>query len=719
MIANIPRIIFLEDSYKARESFNEITIIAGRSILWPCYAWKIAIPTRGNDHINPFGELVLKLSAQGLRTARDIANYCYPAPPGENHEREDLLLCVQSRLMARGYLDSSFEITDEGKKLLDEWDTEEIQYQSAIVYQDYDSGKLLPAIHIGVPEYPEILEVKGPIIKFKTDDTKYGEKFARKIIIEKNPPPAPSNKDVMQAFLRFSGRYSSYGFVRTSQLSEQPMPSLHIDGVPLIQGERENVLLHCQILLPRDSNDFLVSDGFGLGYSVSFKNYLIKNENELLNKLKTDPLVDKASDSPDADKKKVKVARIPYIFENARKTIQEWKDAGSPDTWDAVKKRKKEIQTATESLYDALEFAFASLCVKYPSEKWINLLSQSRYGQYSVTIEKAASRLGFTVTRDNSSLLYEPPGAFLEIHNSMYKLQPLMILAIMAASDEETHPFNDLANGFPDFLDFICEFKKIRNPLKHDDTSRQITIHVLEGLFAKTGKAIHLIFPKELPQDQIEMTINTGDLDSFREQRLKADLAIAEKFGNDLLYSMETNLRNTLYELKMSKESDTYTVNKMYSALQIALHSLNKTYSDRSKPEYDQWMADFLSESTFHRAVDSVRDYAQERAKEFGLLARDEQLPPNIKNVNEQRIRLVLRGGDISLQANCLAFLAVGADDVLSAVSKGTPDLVQFAAQLAEMRGHGNEAKIGNANLDNLENKLFNTIKELLGVIYG
>ncbi|MDR1836444.1 MAG: hypothetical protein LBQ89_02190 [Treponema sp.] len=711
MNVNLSRIIYFE------EDFRDITDIARINILWPCYAWKVAIPIRGKN--NPFEELVLKLSAQGLCSAESIAGFLFPAPEGSKHEYEDLMLCVQSRLMARGYLDSGFEISNEGKKLLDQWDTEEIKYETAIVYQDWDSGRLLPAVHFGVPEYPEIIERDGYNITFKINDSDR-KKYARIIRIDNKSLPEPSKQDVTRAFFKFKERCFRYGSLRKSSLLQQSEGFPDSIGVPLVQGEREFVYLHCQLLLDRDNPDPLVSDGFGLGYSDSFLGYLKKNEDKLLTNLRDKANKDKAQASADPDKNREWVARIPYSFKKAHETIQKWKSSDSPDNIDAAQNRKRALQNAAGSLYDALEFAFASLLVKYPAQKWINLLSKGRYGQYSETIKKAASRLGFSVTPDNSKkLLNEPPGAFYEIHNSDYKLQPLMILAILAASDERTHPCNDLANGFPDFFDFVSEFIDKRNALKHGDTSQEITINDLEELFTKTGKAIHLLFPKELPQELMEVIIIPDDIDSFREQRLKADFEIADQFGNDLLYSMEPNLRDTLYRLKMFKESDTDIVDNMYSGLQIALHLLTKAHGDVSKPEYAQWMEGFSSELTLESTADAVRTHALEMAKKYGLLQEGGQLPSAVKNVNVRRIPAVLHGGNISLQANCLALLALGSGDALSAISRRTPDLVQFAAQLADMRRHGNMAKIGDANLDNLEEKLFNTIKVLLEVTYG
>ena len=720
MIANIPRIVYFE------ENFHEITFINRWYILWPCYAWKVAIPVRDKTcHLNPFEELVLKLSDQGLRTKEGIANYCYETPEGNEHE--ELIFCVQSRLMVRGYLDSRYEITNEGKKLLDIWDSERIEYKSAIVYQDWDSGKLLPAVYFGIPEYPEIIPKEQGKINFRVDDSERGKKYAQIInIAEKKELPDPSPAEVIQAFYNFINRRDRYGFLRQkTSILEQPKVKLNFNEIPRIQ-EREPVYLYCQILYREDGN-FLVSDGFGLGYSDSFLKYLIKNEDSLLTKLRVPR--DKASKDDDEDSSEPgrgenKFFSISAILTGTREMIQIWKNEGSLDSDDANLKRKIEKQNAVKSLYNTLELSFTSLCVKYPAYDWIDKFSNAEYGQYSEMIKSTAYQLGFSVTNDNSYLLEAPPGSFNEIRKNMKELQveklkPILILAIMAASDNKFHPCNTLANDFPDFLDFARELLNIKNPLMHGNYSDEIPIDKVVELYEKTCKAIGLILPEELPKDMKEQALKAVSLDYFREKRLQADYEFAELFGNEMLYSMDSNLRFVLYELKIYKVDDDSIVNNMYKALQNVLYSLVKAHSDLSKQEYAQWMEGFSSELSFDSTVDAVRNYAQETAIKYGLLAQDEELPPVIKDVSERRIPAALRGRDISLQANCLALLAVGSDYILSFIQKTIPDLVKFTARLADMRGKGIAVKIGNANLDDMEKKLLNIIKELLEVTYG
>jgi hypothetical protein len=701
-----PRVVHFD------ESFSELEISASENLLWPCFAWKAAIPVRSKSRLDPFEELVLRLSGQGMHSAREIASFCYSPPDNAAfHSYEDLFLFVQSRLSSHGFLDSRFEITDQGKKLIDTWENEGGEYKPAIVYQDGINGGLLSIINGNPPEYAEIVEREGHRITFKRYTTDKGIRAAfPDVKLQLHRKPAGS--DVMRVLKEFSKCVTRYGRLRKTALSLLAYDS---SGSPEVQDAYDLVYIHCQILVRPGFSDFLVSDGFGLGYSVPAADYISRQNWEWLTELKKKAFIDSAVPSVP---KITRFSPIAHGLNSAEKAVKKWKDK-APASLGEGKEKIQNIQDAVSCLYDALEHTFAALCLEYPSREWIDFFSNNRSEQNKKIIEGSALALGFTVTEENSCVLNAMPGAFRETENGAVELHPLLARTIITARHNSSHPCNMLAKELPCFFDLVNEFTKRRNSLKHGDYLTEIDVDELERYYTNVRRTVELCYPRGLPVERTELAVvvNAAEAPSdYGQLRMKAEVGVEDYFKRRLYDLMDADLREVLYRLFMPQYDNLVTVVDCASALQIALYSLTAAPRVTLKPEFTEWMNGFASARNSATMTEEVKKYAAERAIQFGLLPGAAELPASIATVNESRVCATLRGGKLSLQAQCLAMLALISDEVLTAVSKEIPDLLLFTDKIAQIRRHGNISKVDDKAVEEIREKALETIKQLLEV---
>lgn len=90
-----------------------LSIAAKKDILWPCHAFNVSIPQKKKTGLNVFEETILKITEIETGSTEKIAEItCL---------EKELVMFIQNRLSQIGLLTSRYELSTEGKELLENW----------------------------------------------------------------------------------------------------------------------------------------------------------------------------------------------------------------------------------------------------------------------------------------------------------------------------------------------------------------------------------------------------------------------------------------------------------------------------------------------------------------------------------------------------------------------------------------------------------------------
>ena len=143
-----------------------LNIAARQDILWPCHAFNISIPQKKKSPFNIFEETVLKITEVESCDTEEIAQITCM--------EKELVSFIQNRLNQLGLLNDRYELSEQGKKLLENWKgnrEENIEYAVANVFMDLLTEKLLPFIYTGNIKYEKIISIDNIFINIESGST--------------------------------------------------------------------------------------------------------------------------------------------------------------------------------------------------------------------------------------------------------------------------------------------------------------------------------------------------------------------------------------------------------------------------------------------------------------------------------------------------------------------------------------------------------------------
>jgi hypothetical protein len=673
------------------EQFSELDIASVSDIFWQCFAYTVALPIRSKNMLNIFEELVLKFTALGNGNTAQIVDFSCLEP--------GIVFFIQNRLQQQGFIDERFALSKAGEELIRLWDAEITSYRTATVYQDRVNGDLLPFVNFEVPRYEQNGKIENKFISFSFGPAGKSKKISGHRITGENPPQKPEARDVARALRNFRRRVDRYAALRNA---DYRVPSLSKSGAITVHENPELVYLHCRLIFQRGyAETFLVSDGFGLGYSESFSAYLRQQNWQWIIDAKEKGIIQNMTTSEtDSGKKIVKISPVTSNIKYARNILNDWKN--KPILGDEGKKKKSNIEKAASDLYAALEHTFAAVVFEHPVDDWTRVYEKGQYNENKKQVVGFAKKIGFDVTEKNQKNLEASPGKIRSIKSGVVELQPLLALAITGACYESSHPCNELAAVFPDFLDFVITLQKIRNPLDHGASVEKLDLVELENIMTQCEQIIHILLPHGLPdEDKIDKREGTVVFTDYNQQYLKATISLEKRFGIQTLHLMKRDMRDLLYKIELPQYDAQTLVLNCASVLQTLLYDIQGGQNIFTMPVLPS----------------NIKAYACERAARFSLINDGMLLPPSLDTANELRVRYATQGAKMSLQAQCVALLAVCDDATLTQIAKKTPELLELVEEVARLRGHGNmEIVVDMDTLDKLKENVFNTVKNLLEV---
>ena len=676
-------------------------IAASRDILWPCGVYNIFIPHRGFNRLNIFEETILGLTAIGIKETAKLAD--------ESCMENDLVSFIQNRLSLLGFLDSRKEITDRGKAVLAQKESDaERDYVAATAFMDLTNGKMLPFVMIGALEYKTLVKNDGKRAEFKYKPTDEWSVTAQIIRGNEKWLP-PKENEIIGAIRKFRERYDKYAAFSENTASPPNIPRNSIIISPLFAP----VYLHCKAFIQKSNPDaIVVTDGFGFGFSGSFAYHLENYDNgSIVTAVKEKAVVDfivlKDGTKKPAKKRIHLIAQLIIKAKDIFKETQKY--VGQGDSADRT--AAKEYQYALTETYEALERTFAQIVFDEGDIQYAGNYA-GNFTDSKEILKGCAKKIGLMVNKRNEFMLKPKYGKLRLMDEDSIDMHSVLALAITGASYSGHHPFNKLAEEYPEILSILSDFNIIRKPAMHSGSEIRNLRERLEYYLEKSKKIITLLLPDIAKQfDSYSEKSDSPDIEKINQDRLKARNKLDRYFGVAAMCDMNPELREQLIPISILDENAgngdfpfKSGINDLAAALQRMYHEV------------------ILTADIFQRKNNSpseIKSIAFEKAVRAGFTKTIQDIPP-ILDVSPEKLMYVLQGSSYSLQANFIVLLYLCGDETLRVLCKECPDLIKFTAELADLRGHGITDFSGETNMPEkfkvLKDKAYKAIKTLMEV---
>lgn len=680
-----------------RTSLDGLNIAARQSVLWPCHAFNVSIPQKKKSRLNVFEETILKITEIESGDTEKIALLtCL---------EKELVAFIQNRLEQLGLLIDRYELSEDGKELLESWrdkDESSVEYAAGTVFVNLHSGKLLPYIHMGNLKQEKILSIEGPMVEIKFGTTgKSRSRRCRKVSPDKNSfwEAVPDSNDIIRAIREFKKKHKRYALLNQN-VDQYPPPVPMAEAISLHKNP-ELVYLHCDALIQIGNPDLLVTDGFGFGFSKSFANYLTSQSFEWIIGLKQKGVIDKIGYAEDSDnqtsKKSFEHAEISKRIVRSKSALQRV-EALEVNSTNYEGEYRQEIEKGIKNLYAALEWALRQVVAKNPVSEWERVFSRGNFRENKKLLIGFAKKIGLAVNDKNQSLLQVKPGAIRQIENGKAELQPLLALGIAGANSKANHPMHSLAQNHSGFLTHALRLKRYRDPIEHGSTEKlNLEENLLQELIGATVPMIIALIPGVA--GDIGETDKLANDNDINQERHKATIALDQALGTAFVSNLTGDIKEQLFRsetmLAQFTEEKSIEIIKCYAS--VMQHILFDAVSDRR----------------LEMKSDTIRESALKKIVWAGFFPATERVPDQLKTVHPRSIRRAVQGSSTTLGSNLLAVFLLGSDNELIELQKTDPTFVDFVANLIRLRGHGNkqQSDFSRDDMESLKNKVYKAIK--------
>lgn len=680
-----------------RTALDGLNIAARQSVLWPCHAFNISIPQKKKSGLNVFEETVLKITEIESGDTEKIALItCL---------EKELVAFIQNRLNQLGLLNDRYELSEEGKNLLESWRNKSeanIEYVAGTVFVDLCTGKLLPYIHIGSPKQEKISSIDGPFITVELDSTGKSKTVRCRQIspgADSFWKTVPDTNDIIRAIREFKKKYKRH--VLLNQGVDQYPPLVPMAEAISLHENPELVYLHCNVLIQIGNSDLLATDGCGFGFSESFASYLTSQDWKWVTDLKKQGVVDKIGNAEGtvnpSSKKSFKYAEISRRIVGSKSALQNIKNLEVNSTYYESDYRQ-EIENGIKNLYAALEWSLRQVVGDNPVSGWERVFSASNFRDNEKLLIGFAKKVGFAVNEKNQSLLQVKSGAIRQIENGKVELQPLLALAIAGASSNASHPIHRLAQNHSGFLTYALRLKKYRDPIEHGSTEKlNIDKGKLKELIETTIPMVISLIP-DVAEDLGEGEELSSDRD-INQERLKANIALEQALGTAFVSKLSGDIKEQLIrsQLMMAQFTAEKTIEIIKCYASVMQHALFDAVNDRK----------------LEVKSDTIRESAIEKIVQAGFFSVEDQVPVQLTTVAPRQVIGVVQGSSTTLGAHLLAVFLLGSERELLQLHKKDPKFVDFVANLIRLRGHGNKQQTDFSwdDIKLLKNNVFKAIR--------
>jgi len=679
-------------------TLDGLNIAAKEDVLWPCHAFNISIPQKKKSGLNVFEETVLKLTEIESGDTEKIAQLtCL---------EKELVAFIQNRFNQLGLLGDRYELSEQGRELLNEWRNKSegnLEYTVATVFVDLLSGKLLPYVSTEQLSYKKISKIgDSGFIKFLIYPTKEKSSVsARQIRPAKDSywKAVPDSNDIIIAIREFKKKYKRHALL--NQGVDQYPPPVPMAEAMSLHDNPELVYLHCNVLIQIGNSDLLVTDGCGFGFSESFANYLTSQDWKWVIDLKGKGIIDKLSSKKSQPNKNAsksyKYPEISKRISSSRSSLKKIKELNVSSTY-YENDYQSEVENGIKNLYASLEWALRQVVANAPVPEWEQVFSSLNFRDNENLLYGFAKKVGFSLNDKNKNILQVKAGAIRQIENGKVELQPLLALAIAGANSNTQHPIHNLAISNTGFIGHALRLKKYRDPIEHGSTSGlDVDNEILAELIEETVPMIISLVPGV--SDDLKMSDKVGFEGNINQERLKANISLEKIFGTAFVFEMPNNIKEQLIRAEIMLEQFSadkgLEIIKCYAS--VMQHTLYETIADRK----------------IENAGDGIRDEAIEKIVQSGFYPALDAIPKQVSTVNTKRLYRAVQGSSTTLGAHLLAVFLLGSENEMIQLQKSDPTFVDFVANLIQLRGHGNkqQSDFSRDDMESLKNNVFKAIK--------
>jgi hypothetical protein len=692
-----------------KHSLQGLRIASQDNILWPCHAFKVSIPIYTDRKLNILEETVLRLCGSERADAERLSEItCLD---------KEMVSFILNRLFQLGYLSDRFEVTKKANYLLEKWDEGKQEYVSATVYVDLIGGSLLPVVISNETKIDTLISRDKEYINFQVGSTGSPTKMRALLLQydESHTKRTPTPEEIVLTIKRHKRLHKRFSVLHDFKGN---MPNFFQEGNAItVHDSPELIYLNCSVIIQQGNPDFLITEGFGYGFSSAFRKAFIAKAqtNKMLenwiSELKGKGLITKIEDKPFKNKEEVildnpstLLTPYPEIMAKLELAESNYIDImkATPSSTSQEYDIKEKISQFFSGLYDALEWTFRQVVHENPAEPWEDVLAaQSKIHNKSLLIG-FATKIGLLIPNSELSILDLVPEKMKRYTNGTIEMQPLIALALAGAAHDTNHPLSRLVAYSRSSLQFIERLKEYRDKAKHGlGASMDFSIEELTNYRNTTRQMIMELIPSRLNTREKSQESNNNDIDQLRlETRIKIEsyfgLSVIQTMPHDLLEEL-TKIELYVGHLERDSETRITALNSIASALQIALYQAFSENSNTIDPKSD------------------IKSMAKNKALEANFVLLSDQLPPSIQTVNTKRIIQALNGINTTLGANLLAFLLLIDSEKLASLARSQPDMLLFICRVIEIRGHGNQlsVELNNNEMKKIKDEAYKIIKLL------
>lgn len=682
-----------------RTALDGLSIAARQSVLWPCHAFNISIPQKKKSGLNVFEETVLKITEIEYGDTEKIAAItCL---------EKELVAFIQNRLNQLGLLNHRYELSATGQGLLNEWynkSDENLEYAVVTMFVDLLSGKLLPYVSTEQLSYKKLSRIgDNGFIDFLINPINEKSRVsARQIRPSKDSfwNVVPDSSDIIRAIREFKKKYKRYALLK--QGVDQYPPLVPMAEAISLNENPELIYLHCEVFVQTSSDEILVTDGCGFGFSETFAKYLISQNWQWLSDLKSQAITENLDNSKErkSDRKLFKYTEISKRITQSKSNLERIKNLNIDSSYNESNYRQ-EIEEGIKNLYAALEWSLRQVVAENMVAEWESVFSTNNFQNNERLLIEFAKKIGFLVNEKNKSLLQVKPGAIRQIKNGKVELQPLLALAIAGANVSANHPMHHLAKNHAGFLSHIYRLKKYRDPIEHGSAEKlNIDKNTLEEFTKITTSIVTLLVPGVA--EDLRNYGSSANHENINQERLKASIKLDKALGIALVSSLRSNIKEQLIRSEIMLEKFTLEKNieiiKCYAA--VLQQILIDVVKERTLLEFEGYC---------------IRELAIDMIIRAGFFSTKNQIPKELTTVAVHNIEGAVQGLSTTLGAQSLAIFLLGEKSELTKLRELDPEFINFVSSLIRHRGHGNEQQLGvlQSDICSLRDRLFKVIKML------
>ncbi len=703
-----------------------------RWFLWPAFAYKVLLPTRGNPPFNVFQRAALDMCRAGVRDVEEIARRLALSV--------DLTGFVAEQLREMGALDDTLSPTPCALRLMVEDDESGEVEDAGYIFVDGHSLRVWPRVHRGSLPIVEA-DFEKARVKFQRGTQGHPETVLANAIwpgpgARPNTPSAYEAQNAarhhgrrVRAFRRESSRAGGF---------DEVIDGLKSKGLRVIGLDPEPIFVASYVFIPKDARQrsWLVTDPCGLGVSDVLRpgvTRLAKEGKHNLAKL-LDEVAGKAWHVDEGDLALYLAEAGRSATERVARRLGEAANLLPPDVLARLAEADvrlegagtaKPIQDFLGNAYAAIDRLFGWLVSLYPDPTLFLVLGEDAPENASL-LRGVAEQLGFNAPKNTVPLLSVTRGAVKgAICFGNAKMPGRLAAALLAAQRNPDHPLTALGTREPDALEYLADLRKLRIDAAHDTASvpsAEVATEMRDSLFSVL-RALVGAGPVDVEAGREELTWGA---DLLLRVRARAE-QVADGYPG---LAERPNLRTRMIEM--------HHASLLVKLLSCSTTTVPETLNTRGR---DAVVAITIAMEAVFAEVEAqastpasvAQTISNDRGRNADLLASaavavgfetevSGQLPEALTHAKANRIRRVAQGHGETLSARVAAQLLAAQQQVahpLRQVAKRIPALLLHVGRLVDARGNGNDVApwVTPLVVAELETMVANDIRAMLETI--